>query len=107
MVLGLYAIASLIIKSPRPRKPMPNLLTLLDFAAFLDLRFTLFAIGAWFNIVAVFNPYFYIGAYSAMVNPDSKITPYLLAIMCGCSIPGRIVPGLLADKLGRCVEASF
>jgi len=101
IVLGCFAVASFTIKSPRPRKPFPSITKMIDFAAFRDPRFTVFAIGAWCNIVAVFNPYFYIGAYSTVVNGNSAVTPYLLVIMCGSSIPGRIVPGMIADKFGR------
>lgn len=75
----------------------------LDFAAFKDPRFTLFAFGAWSIMFSVFNPYFYISVYSTLVNGPSELATYLLSIIYKLSIFGRILPGLIADKWGRYV----
>lgn len=101
IVLGCYAIATVTIKSRRPPKPLPPLLRIVDFSAFLDARYAIFAVGAWFNIVSVFNPFFQVGAYGTVANGASSLTPYLLAIMCATSIAGRVLPGIIADKIGR------
>ncbi|EGO19309.1 hypothetical protein SERLADRAFT_364080 [Serpula lacrymans var. lacrymans S7.9] len=102
IVFVCYTIATFTIKTCRSSKPLPNsLFKVLDFGAFRDLRFTTFAIGAWFSTFSVFNPYFYIAEYSTAMNGPSSISAYLLAIICALSIFGRILPGLVADKWGR------
>ena len=102
IVLSCFTIATATIKTPRPPKPLPReLFKFLDFTAFLDERYTLFAVGCWLGVVLLFNPYFFIGSYSQHINGETRVTPYLLPIMSAASILGRIVPGLIADRVGR------
>ncbi|TFK36298.1 major facilitator superfamily domain-containing protein [Crucibulum laeve] len=96
-----YSCAIVTIRARRPPKPLPPIKVFLDFAAFKDPRYAIFAVGAWFNIVSVFNPFFQVGAYGIVANGASPVTPYLLTIMCATSIFGRVLPGIVADKLGR------
>ncbi|KZT25426.1 MFS general substrate transporter [Neolentinus lepideus HHB14362 ss-1] len=101
IVLGCYSIASVTIKSRRPPKPLPPLTRIIDFRAFTDIRFALMAIGLWFNILSAFNPFFYVGLYGIVTAGESAVTPYLLAILCSTSIAGRVLPGIVADRVGR------
>ncbi|KAA1469651.1 MFS general substrate transporter [Dentipellis sp. KUC8613] len=101
IILGCYIIATFTIKARRPTKPLPPLLRILDFSAFRDRRYVLFAIGAWLNIIAVFNPFFYIAIYGTVLHGESNVTPYLLPIMNATSMVGRTLPAILADKVGR------
>ncbi|TFK52654.1 MFS general substrate transporter [Heliocybe sulcata] len=101
IVLGSYCVASVTIKTRRPRKPLPPLTQIVDYRAFTDIRFTLMSIGMWFNIISAFNPFFYVGLYGITTAGNNPVTPYLLAIMCATSIVGRVLPGVIADKVGR------
>ncbi|KAF7348053.1 Monocarboxylate permease-like protein [Mycena sanguinolenta] len=60
-------------------------------------------IGGWFTVFSTFNPFFYVGVYGATANGGvtSRLTPYYLSIMCATAIAGRIVPGYIADRVGR------
>jgi len=101
IVLFSYTIATFTIRARLPRRPLPPLSRLIDFRAFLDLRYAIFVLGAWFNIISVFNPFFQIGAYGVAAHGANPLTPYLLAIMCATGIAGRVIPGYVADRLGR------
>jgi len=101
IVLISYAVATVTIRSRRPRRPLPPLRRIIDFGAFLDLRFTLFAAGAWLTVISIFIPFFQVGAYGVATHGANPLTPYLLAIMCATSIVGRVLPGHIADKAGR------
>ena len=101
IVLFSYIVATFTIRARRPRKPLPPLSRLVDIRAFLDARYAIFVLGAWFNILSVFNPFFQVGAYGIAAHGSNPLTPYLLAIMCATSIVGRILPGYVADRLGR------
>ncbi|KAI0056547.1 MFS general substrate transporter [Artomyces pyxidatus] len=101
IVLGCYIIATFTIKSRRPPKPLPPLSRIINLTAFRDPRYALFAAGAFFNILSVFNPFFYVGLYGVATHGESKITPYLLPIMNATSIFGRVLPAILADRVGR------
>ncbi|KAF9567991.1 MFS general substrate transporter [Agrocybe pediades] len=101
IVLFSYSVATLTIRARLPRRPLPPLSRLIDFRAFLDIRYAIFVLGAWFNILSVFNPFFQIGAYGVAAHGSNPLTPYLLAIMCATGIAGRVIPGYIADRVGR------
>ncbi|KAH8826443.1 major facilitator superfamily domain-containing protein [Flagelloscypha sp. PMI_526] len=99
--LVFFSIATLTVKSRRPRRPLPPLSRLLAFESFKNPVYTILVCGSWLNIFSIFNPFFYLGLYSNTVNPSSKLGPYYLAILCAASIVGRIAPALIADRYGR------
>ncbi|KDQ51282.1 hypothetical protein JAAARDRAFT_706557 [Jaapia argillacea MUCL 33604] len=101
IVIACYVVASVTIKVRRPPKPLPPLTKMFDYQAFADIRFLLFAIGGWFFVFSAFNPFFYVGQYGIVVNGSNSVTPYLLAIMSAASLVGRVLPGFIADKVGR------
>ena len=101
IMLFSYAVASVTITARRPRKPLPPLWKMVDFDGFRDLRYTFLVIAVFFNIIAIFNPFFYVGLYGLTLHPESTLLPYALSILNACSVLGRIFPALLADKLGR------
>ncbi|KAJ7245359.1 major facilitator superfamily domain-containing protein [Mycena haematopus] len=102
IVFVCFSIASFTIKTRRPPKPLPPLSNILAFHAFRDLRYTCLCLGGWFTVLSTFNPFFYVGTYGAVANGGpSLLTPYYLSIMCATAIVGRIVPGYIADRVGR------
>ncbi|KAJ7626115.1 major facilitator superfamily domain-containing protein [Roridomyces roridus] len=103
IVLGCYAIASITITTPRPRKPLPRLSQLFAFRAFRDPTYTLLCVAGWFSVFSTFNPFFFVGLYGAAANGGevSAITPYYLPIACATAIFGRIGPAFIADRVGR------
>ncbi|KAI0051405.1 MFS general substrate transporter [Auriscalpium vulgare] len=101
IILSCFAVATFTIKTRRPRKPLPPLYKIINLSAFRDTRYALFAAGAFFNILSVFNPFFYVGLYGVTLHGESKLSPYLLPIMNATSIFGRVLPAILADRVGR------
>ncbi|KAJ7482962.1 major facilitator superfamily domain-containing protein [Mycena galericulata] len=103
ILLGCFLIASVTITTPRPPKPLPRLSQMLAFRAFRDPCYTCLCLGGWFSVFSTFNPFFYVGLYGTIANGGvaTVLTPYYLAIMCATAIVGRIIPGFVADRVGR------
>ncbi|KAF7290764.1 Monocarboxylate permease-like protein [Mycena indigotica] len=102
IVLFCFIVGSLTITTPRPPKPLPKLSQLLAFHAFRDPTYLCLCLGGWFSVMSIFNPFFYVGLYGEVASGGpSKLTPYYLAILCATAIVGRILPGFIADRVGR------
>lgn len=50
-----------------------------------------------------YNPYYYVETFALARGFDSNVTLYILAIQNAGSFFGRVIPGILADKVGLCV----
>ncbi|KAJ3972515.1 major facilitator superfamily domain-containing protein [Lentinula raphanica] len=96
-----YVVAVLTIYPRRPTKPLPRFTKLFDFAGFKDPCYLFLALGCWFAVFSIWNPFFYVGLSAKMANPGSILNEYYLAILCATSIVGRVSPGLIAFKVGR------
>ncbi|KAJ7232821.1 major facilitator superfamily domain-containing protein [Mycena rebaudengoi] len=102
IILACYIVATFTISTPRPKKPLPRFSQLLAFRALRDPSYLCLCLGGWFSILAIFNPFFYVGLYSSVAHGSAtSLTPYYLAIMCATAIVGRIVPSFVADHVGR------
>ncbi|KAI0058841.1 MFS general substrate transporter [Artomyces pyxidatus] len=98
VVMGMLGTAGCIMTSyPRrvakDSEPAPD-------AIFKDAPYMVFIIGGIFVNWGIFLPYFYLQLYGIVHGIDPKFAFYMLAIMNGSSIPGRVVPNLLSGKLG-------
>ncbi|EEH11688.1 monocarboxylate permease-like protein [Histoplasma capsulatum G186AR] len=51
-------------------------------------------------ILSIFTPIFYLPVYAVQHGMDETLASYLIAILNAASFLGRVVPGVLADKLG-------
>lgn len=97
IILPLLVICNLLIKSRLPRRnPGP----MVDFKYFKDPAFTSFSIGFFFILLGMFTPLWYIQTFAAElgVSPDNAF--WLLAMINAGSLPGRVLPGFYADKIG-------
>ncbi|KAF8595642.1 MFS general substrate transporter [Ceratobasidium sp. AG-I] len=82
-------------KSQRPPTPPP------DFKAiFTDWAYLLSIAGAFFVMMGIFLPVFYIQLFAVVHGLDSTLAFYSLAILNAASIFGRTLPNFIADKLG-------
>lgn len=78
-----------------PRKSGP----LVEWSAFRDATYTLVAVGVFCINWGVWFAFYYIPSYSSSVlHTSSATSTNLLLIINGVGIPGRIVPGFLADR---------
>jgi MFS family permease len=52
-------------------------------------------------MLGCFIPFFYLPSYAVQHGMSSELASYLISILNGASFFGRVIPGILADKLGR------
>ncbi|KAL8928611.1 MAG: hypothetical protein Q9208_001845 [Pyrenodesmia sp. 3 TL-2023] len=100
-VLGFVMLAlqvvSLAFAKPRlpPRKSGP----LVEWAAFRELPYTLFAIGMFLNFWALYFAFYYVGSYGRdILGTNQAESINNLLIMNGVGLIGRLVPAYFADR---------
>ncbi|KAK4452462.1 major facilitator superfamily domain-containing protein [Podospora aff. communis PSN243] len=89
--------ASLSMLRPRlsPRKSGP----LVEWQAFKELPYTLFAIGGFLFFWALYFGFFFVNAYARnVIGFSTTDSVQLLLIVNGLSVPSRPVVGYLADR---------
>lgn len=101
LFFALCAIACVTVTSRL--KPKPERLQLGDYTRpWAEPTMTLiFAACFFFFFGGMFVPFSYILVQAEHAGTDPVLVEYLLSIMNASSIPGRIVPGLIADLIGR------
>lgn len=92
------AFSAVAIKARLPPRKSRFLLP----EAWTSSLFTLL-VGANFCLLAtMLAPLFFIPTYAVLrCGTDELLASYLIAVVNGASIPGRIFPGVASDKLGR------
>jgi len=79
-----------------PRKSGP----LVEWSAFREPSYTLFCIGMFFNLWAVYFAYFYLSSFAkSAIHVSQSTSLTLLLIMNAIGVPGRLICGLTADRL--------
>jgi MFS family permease len=74
---------------------------MIDVTAFRSAPFVLFCIGGFLAFQGLFIPFFYMQYYAITKHITSEdLAFYLLSILNAASVFGRIVPNIIADKLG-------
>ncbi|UNI17429.1 hypothetical protein JDV02_003772 [Purpureocillium takamizusanense] len=100
MFLGLLVLACLTVK---PRlAPTPRPFKLVEYVNNLrDVRLLVTIIGFFLFMWGMFLPFNYVLLQAEAAGTSPSLIPYLLPILNAVSIFGRIIPGIVADKLGR------
>ncbi|OBT58911.1 hypothetical protein VE04_00581 [Pseudogymnoascus sp. 24MN13] len=99
IALGTLSISIAIIKSRLP--PPKQARAMLDINALKSVPFVLFSFGMFLAFAGLYIPIFYIIVYAQRhANVESDMSFYLLSILNGASVFGRILPGIIADKFG-------
>lgn len=100
MILGMLVIANLTIKSRL--EPIPRPVVLMEFIRPLsEPTFLLVCFGAFFFFFGTFLPFDYLILQAQSDGMSTHLSNYLLAMLNGASVFGRILPGWAGDKLGR------
>ncbi|KAL4941791.1 hypothetical protein BDV06DRAFT_222781 [Aspergillus oleicola] len=95
----LCSLACLLMQTRLP--PNVKAGAAIDFAALRDVNYALTTVAIWLVEFAAFIPYAYIVSYGLYANIP-RDTAYLLCVFLNVgAIPGRALPGILADKVGR------
>lgn len=97
IILFMILIAMVTIKGRLPPRRGKILLP----AAFTRAPFTLTTLGVFCMMWGLFTPFFYLPQYAQYYGMESQLSSYLLSILNAASIFGRILPGMIADKIGR------
>ena len=106
LALSTLSVSFLVM---RPRSMPTEKRSLLEPAAFKEPPYLLFSIGLFLIFVGLYIPSFYVPSYSLQaLHVSNDLSFYLLAMLHATSIPGRIIPNMLADRIGAmCVFIPF
>ncbi len=80
--------------SPKPEKKK------LDFSIAKNPTYIIFVMGAAVYNLAMFAPFFFLTSYAINIGMSTSLSFYLLSVLNGASLVGRIIMGILADKFG-------
>ncbi|KPM44878.1 hypothetical protein AK830_g1573 [Neonectria ditissima] len=100
-VMGLVVLATsaVILSLARTRLPPRKAGPIVEFAAFKERTYLLFAVSMFFTLWATYYAYYYARTYALHeldASPSSSFT--ILLVINAVGIPGRMVPAYLADR---------
>lgn len=96
LACGIIATALVSSRLPK-RKPGPWV----DVASLKDANYAIFVLGSAISCLGIFVPMYYIVQYAQGHNISQTLAFGVLSIMNAGSVFGRIVPSILADRIGR------
>ncbi|KAJ4023998.1 hypothetical protein NW766_000225 [Fusarium irregulare] len=100
MFLVLLGIACFTVKSRLPPRPKP--FVFMEYISGLrEIPILITVIGFFLFMWGMFLPFNYVLLQAQAAGMSETLIPYLLPILNAVSILGRIIPGIIADKLGR------
>jgi MFS family permease len=83
------------------RKPGFSIRWFWDSSALRERTYLLYCVAIFFNNLSFFNPPYYLQSYAVLHGMQGHaLAAYLLPILNASSIPGRIIPGFVADRVG-------
>ena len=90
---------SLVVMRPRGKPKKRR--SLVDFAAFQNRAYLFYLTAMFFSYVGFFGPLFYLQPYALTHGMQGReLAYYLVAIANAASVPGRIIPSLIAGRIG-------
>lgn len=103
VMLILFIFATIFLRSRYPRQKVTIRNILPDLRIFLDGTgcLALCTAGIFFMELSIFVPYAYLTSFGISQGISQSFSYDVIAILNAASIPGRFIPGLLADKWGR------
>ena len=100
LFLLLLGVTCITVRPRLPPQPKPFTWTAFR-ASFTDAPFLLTVTASFLFVGGLFLPFTYIGLQAQQRGMDATLANYLLSIINAVSIVGRILPGIVADRLGR------
>lgn len=96
----LCTAACLLLQTRLPRNKKAG--ASIDFKALRDINYATTTVSVFLVEFAVFIPITYIASYAIHVGVNNNTLSYALIVFLNLgAIPGRFLPGLVADSLGR------
>lgn len=74
---------------------------LVDWSVLKNYHYALILFGNFIGFFGLFNPLFFIAPYAQVVGIAPNILEYIVTITNSGSVLGRILPGIIGDKIGR------
>jgi MFS family permease len=100
LILALMLVANATVKSRLP--PRQKLFHIMQFIRPLkETPYLLTVLGSFFFFFAMFLPINYLILQAETLGMSSRLAEYLVPILNGASFFGRVLPGVVADKIGR------
>lgn len=100
LMLGLLIYGNLTIRSRIPPTPKPW--SLGEFITPLgELPYFLVVFASFLFFFGMFLPFNYIILYAVANGMSMRLASYMLAVLNAVSVFGRILPGWIADRVGR------
>ncbi|KJZ79181.1 hypothetical protein HIM_01332 [Hirsutella minnesotensis 3608] len=98
ILLATSAVPALVMKS---RAPPRRARSLVDADAFRDMPYLLLNTGLLFGFMGLYIAFYYIELFALdQTDVSDGLANYLLVIINVSSLPGRLIPGYYADKIG-------
>lgn len=94
LLFGCLTVRLPVDTKPGQPKPKP------DIKSLKTAPFGLLACFMFLGPMGLFVPFFFLTSYSVSIGKDPDMSFYLISILNGVSLFGRLLPGLLADRFG-------
>lgn len=99
IALGTLTFSTMLVK--RRVSASKEARALIDPTAFRSPSFLLFTLGIFLYFMGLYFPFFYVSTWAERyLGTDDETAFYLFSILNAGSMFGRIIPGLLADRVG-------
>jgi MFS family permease len=102
-ILGFLLLATSIppVVLMRTKLPPKSSWSIIDQKALQDIPYLLLNLGLFFGFMGLYIVFYYIELFAiARTDISHDLAGYLLIILNLSSLPGRVIPGYYADKIG-------
>ena len=101
MAFCMLALSVVPIACMHQRMPANSIRALYDTSLARDIPYVIYTTAFFFGFVGIYIPFFYIEQYGLQrAGVSQGLAPYLLVIVNGGSVFGRLIPNYIADKIG-------
>ncbi|KFX95821.1 hypothetical protein O988_05617 [Pseudogymnoascus sp. VKM F-3808] len=97
LMLAILSMSCLFIKARLP----PRKGTFFLPGAFKNLEYVAVVAAGFLMVFGFFGPFIYLPVYAVQQGMSKLLASYVLSILNAASFFGRVVPGIMADKVGR------
>lgn len=101
LFIGIALIGAFFLITARlPPKKWNSEMAWFDLKLFKNKGFAFYALGSYFVMWGLWAPFDYLPSMAQMSGMSDSLSLYLIAIVNGASLFGRIIPGHIGDKVG-------
>ncbi|KAJ5739415.1 hypothetical protein N7533_012199 [Penicillium manginii] len=97
----ILAASCFLVRARLPRKTWNRETPWLDVTLFKQKQFAVYTLGSFFVMWGLWGPFDFISTMAQARGFSPTLSLYLISIINATSIPGRVLPPYLADKIGH------